>query len=101
MLTNEILLLKIIDAKARISLLCDRGLSYSQIALLINKQENEENIIITDADIRLTAKGKQLLEEEMSKTVSKRKDQWILPQEHLYKKPISFEKIILPKNKKI
>lgn len=40
MLLNEVLLLKIIDSNGRISLLRDRGLSHSQIAMLIKKQED-------------------------------------------------------------
>ena len=101
MLANEVLLLKIIKSKSRISLLCDRGLSYSQVAILIKNQENDGNIVVSDVGIHLTSKGQKILEEEISKSVPKTKDQWILPQEHLYKEPIPFDKIVLPKNKKI
>lgn len=101
MLSNEILLLKIIDANGRISLLRDRGLSHSQVAMMIQRQEDEGNIVITEDDISLTRQGTELLKENISKVATREKDQWILPQEHLYIKPISFHKIILPKNKKI
>lgn len=99
MLSNEILLLKIIGVNGRISLLRDKGLSHSQIAMLIKKQEDEGNIVVTEDDVFLTSKGEEFLKDNISKTVPKEKDQWILSQEHLYKTPISFDKIILPKNK--
>lgn len=101
MLSNEILLLKIIDSNGRISLLRDRGLSHSQVAMLIKKQEDEGNIVVTEEDISLTNQGSKILEENISKIAPRKKDQWILPQEHLYKKPISLDQIVLPKNKKI
>lgn len=101
MLSNEILLLKIIDSNGRISLLRDRGLSYSQVAMLIKKQEDEGNIVVTEEDISLTNQGSKILKENISKIALRKKDQWILPQEHLYKKPISLDQIVLPKNKKI
>lgn len=101
MLSNEILLLKIIDSNGRISLLRDRGLSYSQVAMLIKEQEDEGNILVTEEDISLTNQGSKILKENISKIALRKKDQWILPQEHLYKKPISLEQIVLPKNKKI
>ena len=101
MLSNEILLLKIIDSNGRISLLRDRGLSHSQVAMLIKKQEDEGNIVVTEEDISLTNQGSKILKENISKKAPRKKDQWILPQEHLYKEPISLDQIVLPKNKKI
>lgn len=101
MLSNEILLLKIINSNGRISLLRDRGLSHSQVAMLIKKQEDEGNIVVTEEDISLTNQGSKILKENISKIAPRKKDQWILPQEHLYKKPISLDQIVLPKNKKI
>lgn len=101
MLLNEVLLLKIIDSNGRISLLRDRGLSHSQIAMLIKKQEDEGNIVVTVDDISLTNQGSKILKENISKIAPRKKDQWILPQKHLYKEPISLEQIVLPKNRKI
>lgn len=101
MLSNEILLLKIIDSNSRISLLRDRGLSHSQVAMLIKRQEEEGNIVVTEKDISLTDKGQKVLKDNISRIAPRKKDQWILPQEHLYKEPISSNRIILPKNKKI
>ena len=90
MLSNEILLLKIIDSNGRISLLRDRGLSHSQVAMLIKKQEDEGNIVVTEEDISLTNQGSKILKENISKIAPRKKDQWILPQEHLYKKALLF-----------
>lgn len=101
MLSNEILLLKIIESNGRISLLRDRGLSNSQVAMLIKKQEDAGNIVVTEEDISLTDQGAVVLKENISKVAPRKKDQWILPQEHLYREPISSNRIVLPKNKKI
>ena len=69
--------------------------------MLIKKQEDEGNIVVTEEDISLTNQGSKILKENISKIAPRKKDQWILPQEHLYKKPISLDQIVLPKNKKI
>ena len=101
MLSNEILLLKIIDANGRISLLKERGLSHSQVAILMKNQEDLGNIVISEEGISLTSNGKNFLKDNISKIVPREKDQWILPQEHLYREPIDVNKIILPNRKKI
>lgn len=101
MVSNEILLLKIIEKNSKISLLRDRGLSHSQIAMLISMQQEEGNILISDTAITLTPKGLDYLQNNISKTDTKRKDCWILPQDHFYAEPIPFNKIFLPKNKNI
>ena len=51
MIPNNILLLKIIENNGKISLLRDRGLTHSQIAMMIKNLEAEGNILITDDDI--------------------------------------------------
>ncbi|MBE6763166.1 MAG: hypothetical protein E7553_02260 [Ruminococcaceae bacterium] len=101
MLSNELLLLKIIGSGGRISLLRNRGLSLSQIAMLIQEQQEKGNVVVLDSEINLTAQGLHLLEENISKVMPRKKDRWILPQEHLYKEPISSSEIILPKKRKI
>lgn len=101
MISNNTLLLKIIDSRASLSLLRDRGLSHSQIAMLIEEQKNEGNIIVTESEIKLSPQGSMLLANNLSEHTIKEKDQWILPQEHLYKKPIDSKIIVLPKKRKI
>ena len=73
MLSNEILLLKIIDSNGRISLLRDRGLSHSQVAMLIKRQEDEGNIVVTEEDIILTEQGAMILKDNISKVAPKKK----------------------------
>ena len=63
MVSNEIVLLKIIEKNGKISLLRERGLSHSQIAMLINEQQLEGNIVISDTAITLTPKGTGVLQE--------------------------------------
>lgn len=101
MISNEILLLKIVESNSKISLLRERGLSHSQIAMLIQEQQDTGNVVVTASEIKLTQQGIKLLQDNISKITPRKKDQWILPQEHLYKEPISFDEIVLPKNKKI
>lgn len=101
MVSNEIILLKIIEKNGKISMLRDRGLSHSQIAMLISEQQAEGNIVISDTAITLTSKGLDYLQNNISKTSNKRKDCWILPQDHLYTEPVPYNKIFLPKNKNI
>jgi len=101
MISNEVLLLKIIDSKSSISLLRDKGLSHSQIAMLIKDQQEKGRVIISEDEIVLSHQGKKYLSENLSEYTVKEKDQWILPQEHFYKTPIDFKKIVLPKKRKI
>lgn len=101
MISNDILLLKIIQSKGSIYLLRDRGLSHSQIAMLIHSHQSNGNIEITNNDIQLTQKGKDILQSNLDKIYPRVKEQWIVPQEHHYKKPISFDTIILPKKKEL
>lgn len=97
---KEILLLKIIDSNASISLLSKSGLSYSQIFTMIDDQRKCGNIDMIDNRFILTDQGKQHLTEQLSKEVSTEKDRWIVKQEHHYRDPISTKTIILPKKKK-
>lgn len=101
MVSNELLLLKIINSNGRLTLLCDRGLSHSQIAMMIEKQESDGNVIITENNICLTPKGKEALEQGFAKITHTKKEQWIVPKEHMYKDPIGIDIIILPKKKKL
>ena len=70
MIPNNILLLKIIENNGKISLLRDRGLTHSQIAMMIKNLEAEGNILITDDDILLTPKGIEFLENNISRIIN-------------------------------
>ena len=82
-------------------MLIDRGLSYSQVALLIQEQQVKGTVNVTETDIFLTEDGNKYLQDNLSKIYPKRKDQWILPRTNMYCKPISVNTIILPKGKTI
>ena len=101
MISNEVLLLKIIKHKGNISMLTDRGLSHSQIALLIQEQQTKGNVDITETEIVLTEDGAQYLLDNLSKAIPRKKDQWILPRTNIYCEPISKHEVILPKGNKI
>ena len=74
MLTNQILLLKLIEVKASLLLLRKRGLTHSQIAELIAVEEVSGNLIITERGIELTEQGRSILSLNMSKLETKEKN---------------------------
>ena len=101
MISNKTLLLQIINKNGSISLLRKRGLSHSQIAILIDEQIKDGYIEVANGTMSLTESGKVFLFERMKTNNFAPKRTWILPQEHLHKKPISKDIIILPKKKNI
>lgn len=100
-MTNSVLLLKIIKAQGSLTLLRERGLSHSQIAMLIKEHQQNGNVILTDKGISLTEQGERFLKSAFSESVTKPKDAWIVKQEHYYREPLSPKTIVLPKKKKI
>ena len=96
MLSKKIMLLKIIKEKKDVSILLNRKVTYSEIAILLKQLEEEKNIEISSDNIKLTIKGFCLLEKYLSKSFSKKKDQWISPQNNKRKTQISIDKIVLP-----
>ena len=100
-MTNSVLLLKIIKAQGSLTLLRERGLSHSQLAMLIKEHQQNGNVILADTGISLTEQGEHLLRSALSETVTKPKDAWIVKQEHYYREPLSSKTIVLPKKKKI
>ena len=98
MISNELLFLKILELKGSIYLLKKRGLTYSQIALIMQQHLAAGYIKVDDSGVIITENGVDFLHANMKEHLPRTKDGWILPQEHLYKAPISTKKIILPKN---
>ncbi len=96
MISDELLLLKIIESNSSVSMLLDRGYSNSQVAAMLQKQDKHGNITIDENGVHLTEAGKKLLEEGFKAAKYKTKDTWILPQECMYREPISKEEIVLP-----
>lgn len=97
MISQELLLLKLIDVNGSLSPLRDRGLSNSQIALLLKKQVELGNLVVNRSGVKLTNTGREVLTSGFNELKYKPKDSWILPQEKYYNKPISEKKIVLPK----
>lgn len=101
MISNKVLLLKIIESGARITLLHDRGLSFSQIALLMDELTRDGCVEMKDCRPVLTEKGKNELQSNMNSLYPRKKDQWILPNENMYDIPISSDTIVLPRRSKM
>ena len=98
MLSEDLILLKIIDVGGSTNLLIKRGLSYSQIVMKIEKQIELGNVAIDDTHrIYLTEAGIIALKEGLEKAQLSGKETWILPQEQYYNTPIDEHVIILPK----
>ena len=99
MLTNELLLLKIVSDDGSLLPLRQRGLTPSQIALLLQKQADAGNIDISIDGLSITDTGKQVLVHYYNEHSISGPSQWILPQESYYCQPMEKTKIILPKKK--
>lgn len=93
MLTNNLLLLKAVSDRGSLLTLHKRGLTSSQIALLLEEQIEIGNIQSSPEGLFLTEAGENLLREGLKKL----KLSGPIPQEHLYLEPIDPETIIIPK----
>lgn len=97
MISDDLLLLKIIDSNGSVSLLLDRGLSYSQVANIIQLQIELNNVVVDGYELKLTQQGRELLEKYYKVTNANIEDRWIVPQDYHYHKPINKYTVILPK----
>ena len=97
MLTNNLLLLKTVSDRGSLLTLHKRGLTSSQIALLLEEQIEIGNIQSSSEGLSLTEAGENSLREGLKKLKLSGPSAWILPQEHLYLEPIDPETIIIPK----
>ena len=96
MVSNELLLLIIIEKNGSAEMLLNRGLTYSQISMMIQKLESRGYVSNEGLEIHLTEEGKQYMQREIAKT-DLENSKLILPQEHYYREPISEKEIVLPK----
>lgn len=101
MMSNQLLLLKIVSRNGNVSSLRKRGLAPAQIALLIEDQINCGNLFVTEDSIILTAEGESALKAFERRMNLNGADSWIQPQEQMYCEPLDSNIIILPKRKKI
>jgi hypothetical protein len=96
MLINNLLLLKVVSDRGSLLSLHKRGLTSSQIALLLEEQIKCGNIQSLPEGLSLTDVGENLLREGLKKLKLSGPNAWILPQEHLYIEPIDPETVIIP-----
>ncbi len=99
MLSKELTLLKLIEAGGSISILRELGLTYGQIAIMLQQQEKNGNVTIEDGFVHLTQKGQEHLESEFKQLGYRKKETWILPQLQYYNEQISLDEIVLPPNR--
>ena len=97
MISNEVLLLKLIDSNLNLTPLRNRGLSHAQVALLLQDQITKGLVEITNESVCLTESGKEALNENLKKINVSPKRSWILPREEYYYKPLSQKDVYLPK----
>lgn len=99
MLTNALILLRIVSSKGSLLPLRQQGLTPSQIAFLVQEQVEAGNLETSIDGLTITSAGKEILElhSKESKTIGSA--QWILPQSCYYREPLDQTKIVLPKKK--
>lgn len=90
------MLLKLVKVNGSLSPLRRRGLTHSQIAILLQKQIESNYVVITESDVLLTDFGEEVLAANLAALKCKSKDSWILPQDAYYRKPLSKSAIVLP-----
>ena len=79
-----------------LSVLLNHGLTYGQIASIIEQLINKEYVRLADEHFEVTEAGKRQLTEGFKKLGLTRKETWILPQKQYYHEPISEKEVILP-----
>ena len=97
---NRMILLKIVSDNGSLLPLRQRGLTPSQIAILVDQEVNAGNLVTSLRGIQLTPKGKQILEQHYKEQNVSGPDQWILPQKCYYREPLKETTIILPRKLK-
>ena len=99
MLSNSIILLKIVSDNGSLLPLRQRGLAPSQIAMLVDQEVEAGNMVTSLKGIELTPKGRQILEQNYKEQNISGPDQWILPQKCYYRNPLSQSTVVLPRKK--
>lgn len=97
MLSNEIMLLKLIKVNGSLTPLRKRGLTHAQIAALLQKHLDNGCATITESGVALTRLGEEVLAQRLKALEHRPQYPWILPQEDYYRKPLSKWEIVLPK----
>ena len=98
---NDIILLKCIKQNNSLSIIKNRGLSYAQIAMSIQRLTRDGYLEYDNDDIIvLTTFGCEIVADYDSKNPDG-EQRWIHPQYNKYVKPLDSSVVILPKKKKI
>lgn len=79
------------------SILLKRNLTYSQIAMLLQKQIVEGYINNEFSALKFIKKGENILLQNVNKLNLPNKSFWLAKQEQYYREPLSQDVIILPK----
>lgn len=96
MLSNEIVLLKLIKVNGSLTPLRKRGLTHAQIATLLQNQIDNGRAAVTESGVALTKLGEEVLAQHLATLERRPQYPWILPQEVYYRKPLSRWEIVLP-----
>lgn len=99
MLTNSLILLKVVSSQGSLLPLRQRGLTPSQIALLVQEQISAGNLESSIEGLAITAAGIKVLEQYNKEHNSAGSTQWILPQNCFYREPLDQSTVVLPKKK--
>ena len=98
---NAMILLKIVSVNGSLLPLRQRGLTPSQIAMLVDQEVNAGNLVTSLRGIQLTPRGKQILDQHYKEQNVSGSDQWILPQKCYYHEPLKETTIVLPHKSKL
>lgn len=96
--TNNVLLLKLIMKEESFSPLIERGLTFSQISMMIKQQEEEGNVLTLPDGIHVTEKGFKAFNADSYKLELNKKAKWIKRHKSKYRKPLNRSAIVLPEN---
>ncbi|RJO60954.1 hypothetical protein C4544_04075 [candidate division WS5 bacterium] len=95
---NMAILLRVVRSEGSIDPLIERGLTYSQIANLLEEAKNTELIIVREGKLLISATGEKLLNVMSSKKLIPKPGGWIRPLDEHKLPKISQCDIYLPKN---
>ncbi len=94
---NELLLLKIIEKNANMSILLRRNFTYSQIAMLLQNLIEKGYVSDQFSILKLTKNGENILLEHVKKLNLPNKSFWLPQQKQYYHTPLSQDVVMLPK----
>lgn len=97
MVSNQIVLLRIIKYNDSFSTLEKRQLSPSQIVLMIEDAKQNGLVVENNFKLSITPKGENVLEEYYKKHELRKSDSWILRNEDRFMQPKEKDDIFIPR----